>query len=644
MSVQEYRAVPRQNPKIVRDLEAGLACHQRGQRDRAEQLYRKVLRRDPNQPDALRLLGVIACERGRHEYAVQLLSRALALRPGFAEAHQDLGNVLRALGRLDEAAENYRAAIVSKPDFAQAHCNLAAILIERGAHEAALEHATRAAELLPELAEAHHNRGTALSGRRRFAEAEAAYRRALVLQPQNADALSNLGYVLSEMKQIDEGLACHREALARQPDNPLFHLRLSTTQLRGDDPEASEASCRRALSLDPSLARAWNWLGQVLRCLGRFEESRSCLRQAVELDPELPNAYAGLAALGERAENDGKEKFRRLQALLADPERPAMAHIDAGFALGMLLDNAGRYDEAFPCFSQANSLYRRLLAEAGEGYDQAAFRRQIDGLIEACTSELYASVEDEGSPSDMPVFVVGMPRSGTSLVEQIAASHSRVAGAGELQDISRIVGKVQAHGQELVEEEMDPDVARRLADGYIDHLRRIGRGAERVIDKMPDNILGLGVAALLFPQARIVFCRRDPRDTCLSCYFHRFDQPIPWAYDLADCGLRALEMERLAEHWRRVLPLRMLTIDYEALVADLEGESRRLIEFLGLDWEPACLDFHKTERPVLTASGWQVRQPLYTRSVGRWRHYERHLRPLLEALASGAESGRPAQV
>ena len=160
---------------------------------------------------------------------------------------------------------------------------------------------------------------------------------------------------------------------------------------------------------------------------------------------------------------------------------------------------------------------------------------------------------------------------------------------------------------------------------------------------MPDNVLHLGVAALLFPGARVVFCRRDLRDICLSCYFRHFSEPMAFAQDLADCARRALEIERLADHWRNVLPLRMHTIDYEALVADLEGESRRLIAFLGLDWEPACLEFHKTERPVLTASGWQVRQPLYPHSVGRWRHYERHLGPLLQVLATAdAEMTAPS--
>jgi len=638
MSAHQSRGAPPQNPQIALHLEAALAAHKAGQRDRAERLCRKVLHRAPHQPDALRLLGVIASERGRHEYAVQLLSRALAGPTGSAEARYSLGNALRALRRLEEATSHYRAAIALKPDFAQAHCNLSALLIQRDLHGAALEHATRAAELMPELTEPHLNRGIALARARRSAEAEAALRRALAVQPDNAQALSELCSVLAELGRLDEAEACHLKALDLDPNNPFFHLRLGDAHLLSGDPEGCEAICRHAVSLAPRSAPVWSRLAHILRCLGRFEEARSCLRKALELDPELPHAYVGLAVLGERA--GGEEQLRHLRTTLADPGHPTMTRVDAGFALGKLLDNADRYDEAFPCFFQANSLYREFLTASGMGYDRAAFRQHIDGLIETCTSELYATTERDGNPSEMPVLVVGMPRSGTSLVEQIAASHSRVAGAGELRDLGQIVAQLQADAQEKTEE--DPDLARCLRDEYIARLQQIGRGAERVIDKMPDNIITLGMVPLLFPRARVIFCRRDPRDTCLSCYFHRFDQPLVWYTDLVDCGSRALELERLAEHWRRVLPLCMLTIDYEALVADLEGESRRLIEFLDLDWEPACLDFHKTERPVRTASGWQVRQPLFTRSLGRWRKYERHIGPLLEVLAQGAVGSVPA--
>lgn len=638
MSARQNRSGCLQDPRIVRDLEAGLAYHRAGQCDRAERLYRKVLRRKPNQAYALRLLGDIASERGRHEYAVQLFSQALAGLPGSAGAHHSLARALQALGRLDEAADHYRAAITLNPDFAQAHCNLAALLIQQGPHAAALDYATRAAELMPELAEAHLNRGIALGRACRPAEAEAAYSRALSLRPDNVQALSELGCVLAELGRLDEAKACHLKAIELEADNPLLHLRLGDALFLGGDPDGCEAVCRHALSLDPCAAPAWSRLAQILRCLGRFDEARSCLWRALELDPGLPHAYVGLAVLGERA--GGEEQLRDLRAALADPSHPAMTRVDAGFALGKLLDNADRYDEAFPCFSKANSLYREFLLASGMGYDREAFRQHIDGLIDTCTPELYATTERDGNPSEMPVLVVGMPRSGTSLVEQIAASHSRVAGAGELRDVGHILAAFQADGQENAEE--DPDLARCLRDGYIARLQQIGRGAERVIDKMPDNIITLGMVPLLFPRARVIFCRRDPRDTCLSCYFHRFDQPLVWYTDLVDCGSRALELERLAEHWLSVLPLRMLTIDYEALVADLEGESRRVIEFLDLDWEPACLDFHKTERPVRTASGWQVRQPLFTRSVGRWRKYERYIEPLLEVLAQGAVGSVPA--
>ncbi len=214
-----------------------------------------------------------------------------------------------------------------------------------------------------------------------------------------------------------------------------------------------------------------------------------------------------------------------------------------------------------------------------------------------------------------------MPRSGTSLVEQIAASHSRVFGAGELPAIETIWETLSAHNRGLPVEKWDAAFPRRLADWHVGALQALGNGAVRIIDKMPDNIFFLWMIAALFPSARVILCRRDLRDVCLSSYFHHFTEGHLYTYDLADCGARALEVRRLATHWLHVLPLEILVIDYEELVSDLERESRRLIEFLGLGWEPACFDFHLTERPVLTASAWQVRQPLYRRSVGRWRRY-----------------------
>jgi tetratricopeptide (TPR) repeat protein len=630
MSARAGREAVRGTAGIPRELETGFAHHQAGRYDRAEASYRKVLRKTPDNVEALSLLGVIAHERGHHDYAIQLLSRALACRPDFADAHLTLGRAQFALGKPQEAAASYRRALAVNPDLALAHCNLSGLLSAEGAYEAAFESAERAARLMPGLAPAFANCGVALAGLRRFAEAEAAFRQALVLAPNTAEVLTDLGQVLSDLKRYDEAIACHQQAIALQPDNAIAHYRLAAALFYAGDPYGSEASCRRAVSLSPELAVGWSGLGQILKALGRFDEARSCLARAIAVDPEAADAHAGLAMMGHRT--GGEEQLDRLRALAASTERPQRLRIDAGFALGMLLDNADRCDEAFAAFAAANSLHRQWLAASGASFDRAALRQHVDGLVASCTPELYSAVEGDGNPSEVPVFIVGMPRSGTSLVEQIAASHSGVYGAGELKDVGAIAAALQEHGRSRPADELDPDLARRLADQHEARLRLLGRGAVRVIDKMPDNIVHLGLIAVLFPGARIIFCRRDHRDTCISCYFSRFDDAVAWSCDLGDCGVRALKMQRLAAHMREVLPLRMLTVDYERLVADLEGESRRLIDFLGLAWEPACLEFHKTNRPVLTASGWQVRQPLFTSSVGRWRRYQRHLGPLLEVL------------
>jgi tetratricopeptide (TPR) repeat protein len=441
--------------------------------------------------------------------------------------------------------------------------------------------------------------------------------------------------VLVQLGRRKEATACHQRAIQLQPGDAPLHYALGRTCFQGQELEAAEASLRRALSLDRGLAEAWNWLGNTTLVAGRLEEGLSYYRRAIAIAPDLAEAHEALSDSGESAD---EAQVKRLIALLTDPDRPLSKRIAAGFAAGRFLDNAGRYDEAFSHFAAANALQRQLLAEAGERFDPEALAHEIDEVITLATPALFGVATGWGNSSELPVFIVGMPRSGTSLVEQIAASHSQVYGGGERKEIARIVEAVLAHNRDRPIAEWDMDFAQQLGDGHIANLQRLENGALRVTDKMPDNILYLGVIAVLFPAARIVFCRREMRDTCLSCFFQRFGEGNAFAYDLADCARRYVEIERLAEHWRRALPLQMLTVDYDALTSDPERESRRLIEFLGLDWEPACLDFHRTERPVFSASLWQVRQPVFTGSIGRWRHYARHFGPLFEVLASGGDA------
>ncbi|HEX3994240.1 MAG TPA: sulfotransferase, partial [Acetobacteraceae bacterium] len=306
----------------------------------------------------------------------------------------------------------------------------------------------------------------------------------------------------------------------------------------------------------------------------------------------------------------------------------------AGFARGRECDRHGDYNAAFAAYSLANLLSRERRRAEGHGFSEAELRDLVDWLTTAIGPRMFAATAGWGNPSELPVFVVGMPRSGTTLVEQIAASHPRVFGAGERMDITGILTALSGEYTAGSPVEWDQAAVRRETTAHLLRLRDLGDTATRVIDKLPDNIFSLGQIAVLFPGARVIVCRRDPRDVCLSCFFQSFaDDTMMWTDDLAGCGIRARETERLLDHWRKVLPLRILEVQYETLVANLEAESRRLIDFLGLEWDPVCLSFHETERTVLTASHWQVRQPLYDSSVGRWRHYQQHLEPLLKELA-----------
>jgi tetratricopeptide (TPR) repeat protein len=634
MAISNDQHAVRRSAEVLRDFQAAYAHDQAGRRDRAEVLYRKVLEKAPDHADALHLLGLIAYERGRHPRAIQLIRRALTVMPDFPTAHANLGSALKAMGKRTEAAEAYHRAIALQPDYALAHSNLAAVQIEQGEFSAGLASAERAISLAPDFVEAHVNRADALFRQRRFEEAETSLRRAIELMPQRAASTSFLGAVLAEVGRFEEAIACHKGAIALQPDDAQLHYALGRTLLQAREPEASEASFRRALSLDRDLAEAWHWLGNKLLVKGRLDEGLSCYRRAIAIDPDLAEAHEALSYSGQSAED---AQVKRLATLLADADRPVLDRIAAGFAAGGFLDTAGRYDEAFSHFAAANALQRRLLAQVGKRFDPEALARAVDGVIAQATPELFSAAAGGGNPSELPVFIVGMPRSGTSLVEQIAASHSQVFGGGERRDISHIADAALARNRDRPTAAWDMDIARRLGDVHIADLQRLASGAVRLTDKMPDNILHLGVIAVLFPGARIIFCRREMRDTCLSCFFQRFGEGNAFSYELADCARRYREIERLAEHWRRVLPLRMLTLDYEALVADHEGESRRLIAFLGLDWEPACLDFHRSNRQVFSASRWQVRQPVFGRSVGRWRHYERHLQPLLDVLGQSRD-------
>jgi tetratricopeptide (TPR) repeat protein len=615
---EEQKREARQRAGRLRTVRAGFAHHQAGRLRRAEALYRKALQKDPDDANALHLLGVVAYQRGEIGMALRLIERALPGLPELPDLHLNYGNALRETGKLAEAVASYRRALALKSDYGMAHNNLAAALNQQEEFAAGLASSERAIALIPEFFGAYVNHAAALMGLERFAEAEAPLRRALELAPDRMQTHRDLGWVLAKLGRYEEAVAALEQAITLDPDDPTTHFALGTTLYLRRHVPGSEAEFRRAVALAPGYTAAWHELGTVLRSAGRFEEALFCFRRVVDLDPDWLEAYRSLAVTGQQAD---EAQLRHLEGVLKNRGRSVSDRVSAGFALGTLLDNANRCDEAFPCFAEANALHRQQRAEAGERFDIVALRRQVDDLIELATPDFFSAAASWGNSSQAPVFIVGMPRSGTSLIEQIAASHSRVFGAGELGEFANICEALSAQNGSSPPGSWEPGFARQLADRHLAYLQALGNGADRVIDKMPDNIFFVWLVAALFPKARVIWCRRDLRDVCLSCYFQHFTEGHLYTYDLADCAARALQVDRLAAYWLEVLPLKVLVMDYEELVAEPERESRRLIEFLGLEWEPACLDFHRTIRLVLTASAYQVRQPLHARSVGRWRHY-----------------------
>ncbi len=620
------------------DLSVAWEHHRRGDLERAAREYEAALAEDPDRSEALYLLGVVGLQRGEPGRAATLLERAVAVRPEVADYHAGLAEAYRALGQLDRAIGGCRDALRLRPESPEILCNLGALLVDRGEIDAGIDSFRDALRFRPGFPAAHNNLGHAL---RRKGETEAAlehFRAAVRANPAAAEAHSNLGTILLEQGQASEALDHCREAVRLQTGSPAARVNLGNVlHLLGRLDEA-EACFREAIRSRPDLAAAHAGLAGVLEQLGDLEPALATLREALRLDPRHTGALARLATrlrdtLPE-AEQTAIERLLAEPGLSPDQREPLL------FGLAHVLDARGEFDRAAGFARQANALQRAGFQRRGRGYDPATHTQFVDQILAGFTPDFFARVRGWGLDSERPVFVVGMPRSGTSLIEQILASHPRVFGAGELrlarETFEAWLAQSPSAGtlQERLER-LDRDALRGLARQHLDALASRNPGAERVVDKMPENTLYLGLIAAMFPHATVIHCRRDPRDVALSCWITNFGQ-VRWACDPDHIASRIEEHRRIIDHWRQVLPLPIREVDYEAVVARPEEVSRELVAWCGLPWDPACLEFHKTRRAVRTASTAQVRQPIYRSAVGRWKHYERSLAPLFSRLVAAS--------
>ena len=582
----------------------------------AEQAFAAILLADSDDAAALHGLGLARNGQGRAEAALEPLRRALVHQPGEAALHNDLGAALHALGRLDEAAGHFALAAELRPDFAVAHNNLGSVLLARGEAAAAARAFERAVALAPNSADLQYNLGNALGV---LGDAEPAIerlRRAIRLNPRHLGALVNLGAALVALGRPAEAVEVLRRALALKPDHVGANGNLGVALQALGESEAARSAFGKVVAAQPDNAAGLANLGNVLLELGELVSAERCLARATILAPRQPAYWRALGQL-RRFAADGPE-LAALQALAAAPEGlDGDQRADLHFALAKALDESGRMEESFDHLLDANRLVRAQLA-----YDEAAALAELAAIAAAPVAP-----GDGGGAGAEIVLVFGMPRSGTSLVEQILASHPAVVGAGELPDLDRAAAAAGFPAS------ANPDALDRLGRAYLARLRGLAPKAARIVDKTPANFRFAGLIAQVLPEARMIHVRRRPLDTCLSCFATRFAAGQAFTYDLAELGRFWRAYAELMDHWRRVLPAgRMIEVDYESLVAEPEGQIRRMLAHCGLDWDAACLDFHRHRRPVRTASAAQVRQPITTASVGRAEAYRARLAPLIAAL------------
>ena len=601
-----------------------------GQRDAAFEAGRRSLAIDPNMPQALNNVGIVHYERDEFDQAVAHYRRATGLAPAYAEAFSNLGNALRAQKKYSEALTAYRQALQLRPAYADALNNMGTALRDMGRRDEAEATYRRALALKPDSSSVLNNLALVHKEREQFGDASALLTRSLLIDPNNAKTLTYLALVRLEQKQLTDAEIAAARAHTLTPEDADALNAMGLVRFEQQNPDAALVLFRRAIARKPDLADAHNNIGNVLKEGGQIAAARAAYERAIKLEPRETAYFVNFADSKKFTEGDADLAVMEKVARNAENLTP-IGRSRLKFALAKAYDDLGRYDEAFACMDEGNALKRE-----GLSYDETRTLESFDRIRSTFDRKILGKAG--GFSSSLPVFVVGMPRSGSTLIEQILASHPAIHGAGELADFNWLVDQLPGTGGNAFRYPDDAtvlsaDQLHALGKAYVDRHRARAPNAERVTDKMPANFLFLGLIHLALPDARVIHVVRDPRDTCLSCYSKLFTAEQNFTYALDELGRYYRKYAELMAYWREVLPKEtLLEIRYEDVVADLEASARRIVDHCGLAWHPNCIAFHETRRPVRTASATQVRRPIFRTSEGRWRAYERHLGPLLAAL------------
>ncbi len=635
----------------------------RGELEHAEGLCRALLQKFPRDVNIVGMRGAVLTKLKRFDEAETSLRQAIRLAPTFAKPHEDLGFVLLELKRPREAADVLRKAVRLDPGLEQGWFNLGKALAMLGFGKDADEAFEKSFALNPErgklaLAAEHHKAG-------RFEEAERLYREIIRANPKNVDAIRLLGRValsagrhndaerlfqrairlapdfsgamtdlarlLKEQNRFDEAIEWCERMVELEPGNPQAHFQLAGTLAPAALTYRAIGAYERALELAPTFPGARLGLGHVLKTVGRQEEAVEAYRECIRLRPDSGESYWSLANLKTYRLSD--EDVAEMEKRLQQDDLTHQSRVNFTFAMAKALEDRGEFEGAWHYYAAGNLAQRKE-----EKYDPVGAEVMNDAIIEVFDRAFLEKNAGLGNPDPSPIFVIGLPRSGSTLIEQILASHSQVEGTSELPYVGRVATSLNRNRADGVNY---PEAMRELA---AEHLQALGQdyldlaalhraeGTPRFIDKMPNNFPAVGFLHLVLPNAKIIDARRHPLDSCLGCFRQLFAKGQTFTYDLTDIGEYFLEYQRMMDHWHEVLPGRVLTVQYEELVNDVDNQVRRLLDYCDLPFEESCLRFYETDRPVRTASSEQVRQPIHNRSVGYWRNYAGKLDELRSVL------------
>ena len=602
----------------------GLTLQELNQLDAAVKCYQVTLALESSYVKAHNNLGIIYKELGKMADAVKSYEQAIALQPGFAEAHNNLGITFQELGQLDEAVKCYEEALVIQPDYIEVLNNHGNTLKLLGQTDEALNSYKQALSINPDYADAHNNIGIIYHEMGQFDEAIKCYKKVIAIKPEHAEAHNNLGVTLNKLTQFHEAINSYEQALAINPNYDEAHFNLGVTLYELGQSDEALNSYKRTLVINQDYADAHNNIGNILQNLGQLDEAFSSYVHALAIDPDNAEFHRNLALLKNYKEGD--TQFAHMQSLLSSNNLSQSERIHLCFALAKSYADLGKKDKLFKVLNEGNQLRKEELNYLIERdlNNHSVHKKLFINTVSNSSSYKSLTVR--------PIFIVGMPRSGTSLVEQIISSHHKVYGAGELNVLDKLIAPIfndyLAHNNALSEKNF-----LSIRQGYFNNLSSLNVSESIITDKMPTNFANIGFILKAFPEAKIIHLKRDAMAVCWSIYQRYFpSESLGFPYDMKDLGQFYNSYTELMTFWHELSPNQIYDISYEDLTMNQEEETRKLLEYCELDWDENCLNFHKNKRAVKTASSSQVRDKMYQGSSNVWKKYEAQLKPLINTL------------